>query len=74
MPDVHSIAADGDDILLDVYLPPEEQTDAADDQEAPAEARRRIALAITIASVLALPIAGIVLTSIFSSERTIASS
>ena len=67
--DVDEIEADGDDILLDVDLPPEEQTHAADDQQAPAEARRRIGLAITIAAVLVMLIAGIVLTSIFSAGQ-----
>jgi hypothetical protein len=65
--DVDGIGADGEDISLDVDLPPDEQADADDQQdEASAETKRQIALAITIVSIAALIIAGIVLTNIFS--------
>jgi len=65
--DVDEIEADGEDISLDVDLPPEEQTDADDEQEeASSETKRRICLAITIVSIVALIVAGVVLTNIFS--------
>ena len=67
--DVHNVAAYGEDIPPEAGTPPEEQTEAADDQQEPAEERKRTGLAITIASVPALLIAGIVLTSIFSARQ-----
>jgi len=66
--DVDEIEADGDDISLDADLPPEEQIEATADRQASAEAKRRTGLAITIASILALIIAGIVLTNILASK------
>ena len=67
--DVHSIAADVEEAPPPIDLPPEEPAEAIDDQQAPAEARRRIGLASTIAALLVMLTAGIVLTSIFSSRQ-----
>ena len=66
------VAADGEEGPQPDETPPEEQIEAevADEQQEPAEAKKRISgLAITIASVLVMLIAGIVLTSIFSSRQ-----
>jgi hypothetical protein len=71
LPDIDESGIDGNDIVLDVDLPPEEQTGPGDPQaEASAETKRQIALAITIVSIAALIIAGIVLTNIFSPRPT----
>ena len=65
--EVHSIADDGEDVSLDVDLPGDGQIEADDDQQEPAESKKRIGgVAITIAAVLLMLIAGIVLTSMFS--------
>ena len=60
--DVHNIADDVEDVSLDVDLPP-------DEQQEPIESKKRVGLAITIAAVLLLLIAGIALTGIFLPRR-----
>ena len=56
--DVHSIADDVEDNPPPIDLPP-------DEQQEPIESKKRVGLAITIAALLVLLIAGIALTSIF---------